>query len=186
MKFDLILTDPPWAYSKRVGQGVARDQYPTLTDRELKALPVQDLAADDCMYLMWATGPRLDSAIEILKHHGFRFVTVFMVWVKTYQDGTPLMGLGHYTRSACEFLLLGVRGKVASWRDSRSVSQLLEIPRKRHSKKPAKELRQRLCEYFGNERYERLRKVELFAREAPDEPGWSTHGNEMDNADVHF
>lgn len=181
-KFQLIVCDPPWQYKKTAGQGIARDQYGTMSDDKLMRLSVQDLAADDCMFLMWATAPKMDSALRVMAAWGFQYKTVFLVWVKTTKDGTtPLLGLGHYTRSCCEMLLLGTRGSPASWRASRSLSQLLVAPRGRHSAKPAKQLRERLGVYFGTRRYEKMKKLELFARERPD--GWAVHGDQVD-ADV--
>ena len=88
MKFDLIVSDPPWEYQMRAGQGIAQDQYGTMSNRDLTNLRVGDLAADDCMMLLWTTTPKMPAAVRIMKAWGFQYKTVFLVWLKTTRDGT--------------------------------------------------------------------------------------------------
>lgn len=44
---------------------------------ELKTLPIREISNENCVMLMWATGPMLDKAISLIKGYGFRYVTVF-------------------------------------------------------------------------------------------------------------
>ena len=43
---------------------------------------------------MWATGPKLDFAIECIKAWGLTYRGMGFVWVKTKKDGTPIGAQG--------------------------------------------------------------------------------------------
>lgn len=178
--YDVILADPPWAWGKAplVDRGAARaveKEYPTMQPEEIKALPVEAMAADESVLLMWATSPKLHLALEVMAAWGFTFKTVAFTWVKTNADGSPFMGMGFYTRQNAEFVLLGTRGKKAPERLSKSVHSVLMAPRGRHSQKP-EELQDRVDSLFGG------RKVELFARRRRE--GWDVWGNDEAVVDV--
>ena len=49
---------------------------------ELCALPVESLAAKDCLLFLWATFPMLPEALRLIKAWGFSFKTVAFVWLK--------------------------------------------------------------------------------------------------------
>lgn len=54
-KYSVIYADPPWSYS---GGGAKRNvtrHYHTMKAKDIYDLPVQDIAADDCLLFMWAT-----------------------------------------------------------------------------------------------------------------------------------
>ena len=176
--YHIIVVDPPWKYSKTIGQGVAQEQYQTLTDKELSQWPIEQVAAKDCMLLMWATGPKLDAAVHLMEQWGFRYVTIFFNWIKVTKEGKPVTGLGHYTRSSSELCLLGVRGKPLQWKESCSVPQVLLTTKAKHSEKPAEEVQGRLKTFVGARRYATLKKLELFARQRHDK-SWTYHGNEL-------
>ena len=69
--------------------------------------------AKDGILLLWVTSPKLNVAVHLLKGWGLEFVTVLLVWTKIYRDGKHRVGLGHYTRSCCEYLLLCRRVLIA-------------------------------------------------------------------------
>ena len=48
----------------------------------LCALPVETLAAKDCLLFLWATFPMLPEALRLIKAWGFTFKTVAFVWLK--------------------------------------------------------------------------------------------------------
>ena len=57
-KYSVIYADPPWSYS---GGGAKRNvtkHYHTMKAKDIYDLPVQDIAADDCLLFMWATIPK--------------------------------------------------------------------------------------------------------------------------------
>ena len=56
--FETIYCDPPWAFKTRGKNGHDRSaerHYPTMPLREIKELPVQDIAAPDCHLFSWLT-----------------------------------------------------------------------------------------------------------------------------------
>lgn len=170
--YGIIYADPPWEYRRTAGHGVACAHYPTMSDEEIAALPVPELAAKDCALLMWATSPKLPDAIKVVQRWGFVYKTVFFTWIKTDSHGNPLCGLGSYTRSSTEICLLGVKGNVMPWKQSSAVRQTILAPRREHSRKPL-EARQRIDVFFDAS----LPRIELFAREQGYR-GWTVWGND--------
>ena len=133
------LADPPWQYNTMYAnlQGVA--PYPTMGWEELADLPVGDLAdPDKCALFMWATAPLIHKAIGLMEHWGFVYKTVFKVWRKTNADGSPVCTPGWWSRSSCEFLLVGTKGSnILKHKTTNSERQEYASVREGHSAKPA-------------------------------------------------
>lgn len=79
--YGVIYADPPWSYRQQ-GNGAAARHYPTMTPDEIKAMPVQNLAAKDCALLMWATFPNLQQALDTIRAWGFEYKTLAFCWIK--------------------------------------------------------------------------------------------------------
>lgn len=174
-KYKIIYADPPWKYSsdpnsKRGVWGLAHQHYQTMNSDELKNLPVKQIADDDCLLFLWATFPILPLAIELVKAWGFEYKTVAFVWEKLDKTNNTIKkyGLGWYTRSNCEVVLLGRKGNFD--RKSASVKQIIKSTISKHSKKP-NEVRDRILQLCGN-----LPRIELFARTKIH--GWDVWGND--------
>lgn len=180
--YGFIEADPAWGWLSYSGKRSAPhrtgdEPYPTMTIEELRALPVQDIAAKDCMLNMWVIGSHLDQAIDLaVNHWGFTFRSDGFVWVKTGKNDPAVrpIGMGKWVRKQVEYSLLFGRGKPS--RTDAGVRQLIETgdnviyaPKREHSRKP-------------DERYDRIERlvagpyVELFARTA--RPNWSAWGND--------
>lgn len=184
--YSVIVADPPWMYQKNPGAkggawgdaflGTAEHAYPTMTNEDLAALPVRDLAAKDAHLFMWVTNPGMFGGrfskitpAEIAEAWGFRYVTL-LTWVKTKNDGDPLLGgMGWYFRGCTEHVLYAVRGKAAIHKDIREPN-LISAPRGRHSAKPDAFMQM-------VERVTDGPRLELFARQQ--RPGWDAWGNEV-------
>jgi site-specific DNA-methyltransferase (adenine-specific) len=168
-KFNIIYADPPWTY-RRGGKGSAKRHYPLMKTEDICALPVGDLADEDCALFLWATMPLLPEAFEAIKAWGFTYKTAAFTWCKTNKnkDGY-FIGLGNWTRANAEICLLAIRGKPK--REAKNVPQLIAEPRREHSRKPDV-ARERIIALMGD-----LPRVELFARQAP--KGWDVWGNEV-------
>ena len=137
---------------------------------ELCALPVAELAANDCVLFLWATFPQLSEALQLIKAWGFRYKTVAFVWLKRNRKSPSwFYGLGYWTRGNAEICLLATKGKPK--RNSAGVHQFIISPIEQHSKKPD-EARQKILALMGD-----LPRVELFARQKT--PGWDVWGNEV-------
>ena len=93
----------------------AVSHYDCLDFAALAALPVADLAADDCALFLWATDPLLPRAFELIEAWGFEYKTVAFYWVKlnsaAKHDADYFTGLGYWTRANPEQCLLATRGK---------------------------------------------------------------------------
>jgi N6-adenosine-specific RNA methylase IME4 len=187
-KYGAILADPPWAFnlwwggrSNKTPAGVPSrstvPHYAVMREPELNALPVSDLAADDCVLFLWTCWPVLEWSLRTIKDWGFEYKTCGFCWVKGHagqiemfrDDIDPHMTLGYWTRSNSEVCLLATRGKPK--RTDAGVKQAIIEPRRQHSRKPD----------GIHDRIERLVAgpyVELFARSRRE--GWSSWGNEID------
>lgn len=169
--YGVIYADPPWHFRtwSAKGRGRCADAwYDVMTLDEIRALPVAEYAAKDCVLLLWAIDPMLPHALSVIAAWGFEFKTVGFYWVKQNRDGSPFMGLGRWTRMNPEQCLLATRGRPR--RLSAAVRKLISSPRREHSRKP-------------DEVYERIETLvagpylELFARQ--ERPGWDSWGNEV-------
>lgn len=176
-RFRTIVADPPWQYVK--DKDAARNKmarwaeahYPTMTMRELAAIPVADVVADNAHLYLWITNPRLFgdrgdfdfTPAHLMKAWGFEYRTT-LTWVKR---GAP--GMGNYFRVNTEHVLFGIRGR-CQMEPAQRESNVIVAPRGSiHSQKPDAFLD--LVERVSPGPY-----LELFARRA--RFGWETWGDE--------
>jgi N6-adenosine-specific RNA methylase IME4 len=182
-KFDIIYADPPWDYngklqfdkssrsadeidlSRNIFISSASFKYPTLKLPELKKIPVQEIANDDCLLFMWTSNPHLAQAIELGKAWGFEYRTVAFIWDKMSHNP------GKYTLSNCELCLVFKHGRIPQPRGARNIQQLVRSPRREHSEKPT-EVIDAITKMFPTQE-----KIELFARR--ETQGWSVWGLDM-------
>lgn len=177
-RYGCIAADPPWHFKVWSPKGEDRSpDYDVMTLDKIKALPVADLAAPDCVLLLWATNPMLPQALDVMKGWGFAYKTVGFTWAKTTLRSEPgnvryHIGLGYWSRANTEMCLLGVRGKPK--RVERNVRQLIVSPRREHSRKPTEF-------YSSAERLVNGPYAELFSRET--RPNWDSWGREAGKFD---
>ena len=174
-RFAIIYCDPPWAYADGIllpDQQVveAAGQYQTMGYRDIMKLPVQSIAAENCLLFMWVSSPKLEEAMEVGKAWGFDFRTIAFIWHKQRAI------MGYYTMSECEVCLVFKRGSIPQPRGERNVMQFVLERRTDHSVKP-EEVRRRIDLMFPHHR-----KIELFARRQAE--GWQVWGNEADVPDA--
>lgn len=182
-KFDIIYVDPPWLYhSDSTGTNIASKHYNVMSLESLKNLPVKTILKKPGMVFMWATGPRLDHAVELMKGWGLHYRGVAFIWVKTRKDGKIINGQGvppTFTKPTTEFVLLGTTRK--SGRpvplQKFNTPQVVLAPREKHSQKP--EIFRKLIEETLKPPYD---KLEMFARRPVS--GWKVIGNEIDGDDI--
>ena len=180
--YKVIYADPPWTFStySRKGKGrSAEAYYDCMTLADIKALPVSEWAADDCVLLLWTTDPLLEKAFEVIRAWGFTYKTVGFYWAKLrkpeplYNDSCFFTGLVFWTRANPEPCLLATRGK--PHRLSAYVRKLIVSPRREHSRKP-------------DEVYARIEALcegpylELFARSS--QPRWDRWGLDADIREI--
>ena len=171
-KYNIIYADPAWHFSNWSGKGTVKapiNHYNTIKLKDICALPVNEISANNCILFIWCVDPLLDKAFDVIKSWNFTFKTMGFVWVKITKQNKPKMGLGYWTRGSTEYCLLATKGKPK--RINKSISKtIIERPRE-HSRKPDC-VRDRIVELCGD-----LPRIELFAREKVD--GWDCWGNEV-------
>jgi N6-adenosine-specific RNA methylase IME4 len=160
--FRVIAIDPPWRSDNRAEDVThrGRNPYPDMSVGEICALPVADLAEDDCILWLWTTNAFMRDAFTCLDAWGFAPKTI-LTWAK------DRMGTGDWLRGQTEHCILAVLGKPLVLLTNQTT--LLEAPMREHSRKPDEffEMVETLCP--GS-------KLEMFAREARD--GWAAWGAE--------
>lgn len=175
MAYDIILADPPWTYDDKAAAGRrgACFKYPVMSTEDIADLPVNKMASKDAILFLWSTMPQLPVALVVMSAWGFTFKTVAFTWIKTNKVTPSLFwGMGRWTRSNPELVLLGVKGHPK--RQSASVHSVIVEPVGRHSAKPDL-VRSKIVALCGD-----LPRIELFARERVH--GWDAWGNEVDNS----
>jgi len=171
-RYQIVFLDPPWSYSDKchAGQRGVDYKYSTMTLEELKRLNIPNICADNCAMFMWATAPQMPVAIELMKNYGFVYKTIAFTWIKHYvKSGKLTWGMGSYTRSNPEFVLLGMKGKLK--RLDAGVHSVIQAPRLGHSEKPH-EVNNRIVRLYGD-----LPRIELFARHPLED--WDCLGTEI-------
>lgn len=178
-QFAAILADPPWAFKTWSPKGSGRSaeqHYGTMDIEAIAALPVDELAGDDCVLFLWATWPTILDAFRVIDAWGFTYKTCAFDWMKANVSTLDLfpdpksadMKLGHWTRSNSEPCLLATKGKPSRiYADVRM--GIIESARQ-HSRKPD-------CVYDRIERLVAGPYLELFARNT--RPGWTSWGNQV-------
>jgi N6-adenosine-specific RNA methylase IME4 len=162
--FDVIYADPPWQYefSETADRNI-ENQYPTMELEKIKGLKVP--SSDNAVLLLWATAPKLEEALEVLKAWGFKYRTC-AVWDK------EIIGMGYWFRGQHELLLVGVKGTYHAPLPENRFSSVIREKRGKHSKKP--DLLYEMVEtMFPKGKY-----LELFARE--NRIRWVGWGNQCD------
>ena len=167
-RFDVLYADPPW----HLGGGTrGRPPYPLMATRDICALPVSSVAAQDSIPFLWAVHFHLPDALAVIRAWGFTYKTVAFTWVKrTPLDTGFLLGRGYWTHSNAEPCLLATKGRPR--RVGTGVSSLIVSPRREHSRKPD-EVRDKIVHISGD-----VPRAELFARQKVH--GWSSWGNEVE------
>jgi len=164
-KYKTIVIDPPWdikLISRRVRPKQKAMPYKTMTLDEIKSLPIQELADDNCHIYLWTTHHWLPKAFEVLEAWGFKY-NCLLTWDKT--DGFCPFGFMWST----EFCLFSMRklkmkkiGVKTIFKENHSV----------HSRKP--QIFFNIVEKVSHSPY-----LEMFARKP--RHGWDSWGDEIED-----
>jgi len=174
--FGTILADPPWRFTNRTGKIAPEHRrltrYATLSIREIKALPVSNVAAEQSHLYLWVPNALLSWGLEVLNAWGFEYKTN-LIWHKIRKDGGPDgRGVGFYFRNTTEMVLFGVKGKMRTLDPGRSQVNIIRERKREHSKKPDKLYQ--IIEACSPGPY-----LELFARGT--RRNWTQWGNEVED-----
>jgi N6-adenosine-specific RNA methylase IME4 len=148
-RYRTIVADPPWEYEPfPVGAGQAkafaerrgiaydatlsrRMPYAMMTVEQIKALPVESLAADDAHLYLWTTNRYLRDAFDVLEAWGFRY-SQMLAWCKTPMG----LGPGATYANTIEPILVGKRGSLKPLRRWDSAWFNWKRMGRAHSRKP--------------------------------------------------
>jgi N6-adenosine-specific RNA methylase IME4 len=144
-----------------------------MTLEDIKALPVEGIAAETAHLYLWTPNALLPEALGVMEAWGFSYKSN-LIWHKIRKDGgSDGRGVGFYFRNVTEIILFGVRGKNARTLDAgRRQVNMIETRKREHSRKP-------------DEQYELIEacspgpRLELFAR--GERKGWKVWGNQADS-----
>lgn len=166
--YGVIYADPPWSFrlysgADTIPQRAWQRRYDPMPTKDIMALPVHELAADDCALILWAIGPLIPAALQVGEAWGFEYKTDLFYWAKPGP-----MGMGYYSRKRIEPCYLFTKGKPL--RMAKDVDQCIVADRREHSRKPdeaAAEIERMFAGPY----------LELFARER--KTGWDAWGNQV-------
>lgn len=185
--YGAIMADFPHRYQNfsKAKNGAVAAHYETMSYEGGVALKptIQALAKKDCHLFYWATGPKLDQCIDMVKAWGFDYIT-YIPWVKvTPSAGTIRRGIGFWAMQASELLLICRKGKpkrrnvnggtdkpIGLLKDGEAEERVFYAPIGKHSAKPLE-----IHEYV--EKYVEGPYLELFATRPRE--GWTTIGHSL-------
>lgn len=176
-KYKIIYADPAWPFnSKKTGGSMtsgSEHQYKSvMTIEDIKALPVAELADDNCLLVMWYVSSQPQEALDVVKAWGFKLRNMNgFVWNKLTNKGNNHFGMGFYTRAGAECAIIATKGKPSDIVVDHGVRQLRSSMLGAHSEKPA-EFRDDIVRLAGD-----VPRIELFSRH--DVTGWDRWGNEL-------
>jgi len=100
-KYNIIYADPAWTFKTWSKKGdVKSPKYDLMTIDDIKNMPVNDIADDNCILFIWVTYPLLKEGLDTIKAWNFDYKTCGFSWVKKNKKADSLFwGLGYYTRS---------------------------------------------------------------------------------------
>ena len=169
-KYQIIYADPPWEHTSwKNGNRRPELHYNVMNLSEIKELPIQDIADENCILFLWVTFPHLKEGLEVIASWGFEYKTIGFTWVKRNKIADSwFWGCGSYTRANAEICLLATKGRIK--RVSASVHSVIDSRIGKHNEKP-NTARERIVQLVGD-----LPRIELFARQAVE--GWDCWGDE--------
>jgi len=152
MKFRVICVDPPYSFSDKlkmddVKRG-AESQYDIITVPELRSLPIDNVAEDDSVLVLWCPASLLEAGLSLMSSWGFSYKQLW-TWIKlgkniqqyqaqgilqgldnncpkTIADNLPLaFGMGRLRRAAKEVVLVGIKGSPYKHLDNKSIRDVV-------------------------------------------------------------
>ncbi|WWC71647.1 uncharacterized protein I206_105605 [Kwoniella pini CBS 10737] len=186
-QFQVIVADPPWDIHMSL-------PYGTMTDDEMRSLPLRSLQPDWGILCLWVTGRAMELGRELFSVWGYRRVDE-LVWVKTNQLQRLIRTgrTGHWLNHTCEHLLIALKlpadhpkNAPIPWDTHPSLRQLRKEVDTDVVVAEVRETSRKPDEVYGV--IERLaphgRKLEMFGRKHNTRPGWLTLGNQLGDSQI--
>lgn len=201
----IVVADPPWEYNDRrqyrldnpegktkFGIGASGNYaMGTSPDEDLFRLGglINEVTTRDAYLFMWATCPRIGSALQCIKRWGFEYKTIYQAWLKCTLDGVgDVSNPGHYHHSNLELLLIARRKHRKCWNptDGFRPHQIVRHPKIYENKKPVHSrkpevFQDQIDQWLGGHIGDHSR-LELYARRQ--RPGWICLGGDLSGRDI--
>lgn len=102
MKFNLIISDPAWAFTDKltmsdVKRGAEAQYQSVMSHQDIIDIKVKDIAEDNAIMALWVPSALLDVGLQALKNYGFDYKQTF-IWVKSKNE--PLLKLKKQIKKA--------------------------------------------------------------------------------------
>ncbi|KIR73622.1 mRNA methyltransferase [Cryptococcus deuterogattii CA1014] len=186
-QFQVIVADPAWDIHMTL-------PYGTITDDEMRNMPIRSLQPDWGIFCLWVTGRAMELGRVVFAHWGYKRVDE-LVWVKTNQLQRLIRTgrTGHWLNHTCEHLLVGLkipqdfpREAPIPWDTEPALRDLRKCVDTDVVVAEVRETSRKPEEVYGV--IERLvpkgRKLELFGRKHNIRPGWVTLGNQLGDSQI--
>lgn len=169
MQYDIIVADPPWSfdlYSEAGAEKSPQKYYDVMSLDDIKAMRVGDLAAGDCLLLLWTCGWAIATgqAQDVARAWGFNPVTE-LIWPKMTASGKFRWGPGYRARTMHEPILLCTIGSPKH----KPFPSIIPGIAREHSRKPDE-----FYETVEKHTPKLFRRADLFAIDK--RPGWDGWG----------
>lgn len=168
MAVGLLVADPPWRFTDKLGERGADANYPTLSVAQICVYPLPKELPEDCVLFLWRVAAMQSEALEVCRNWGFTPKSE-LVWLKLTTNRKPFFGMGRYVRNCHESCIIATRGK--AYPSIKNVRSVFEGIHGVHSQKPH--------EFYSlvERMYPDAIRFELFARVI--RPGWNQSGQEL-------
>ena len=102
-KYSVIYCDPPWKFNNKNTGGSMKSgadaHYKTMNIEDIKKLPIENIAEENCMLFMWWVSSMPQEAIDLVENWGFKLKTMTgFTWIKQTKNFKDFFGMGFYTR----------------------------------------------------------------------------------------
>lgn len=127
-EFNVIYADPPWKYEfSETDSRMIENKYPTMDVQDIESMSIP--SSENSVLFLWATAPKLQEALLVMRGWGFDYVT-HAIWDK------KVIGMGYWFRGQHELLLVGTKGAPGTPDPENRFSSVIESKREGHSEKP--------------------------------------------------
>eukprot|EP00033_Pygsuia_biforma_P002641 GCRY01002921.1.p1 GENE.GCRY01002921.1~~GCRY01002921.1.p1 ORF type:complete len:281 (+),score=36.26 GCRY01002921.1:124-966(+) len=170
IKFDVIMTDPPWQLATGDPTRGVAISYDSLCDDDIEKIPFNKLSNDGYIFI-WVINSRYQKAFDLMKSWGYKFVDDIS-WVKTTINRRMAKGHGFYLQHAKESCLVGVKGNPKGMQLNK-LRDTIFSGRRGQSQKP-EEIYRLIEQFWPNGNF-----LEIFARKNNLRDYWVSIGNEL-------
>ncbi len=164
-KYRTIMVDPPWPVACKANSYNGKEglPYQVMSITEIAALPIREIAAENCRLFLWTTNSMLPEALPMVRLWRFQYKMLY-TYCKTY-------GLGRTPQVATEHCVIATIGQppTPNCRGQALLNYKVVSKKSRHSHKPME-----IIQEF--EKFSPSPRIELFARGPRD--GWEVWGDE--------